>query len=128
MGYIIKPPTGGGGLITESGTWTPVFSSETDACSNAVGVKGFYNRIGNIVTCTIYGYSDFNFSVLNFGSFYTTLPIPLVTPNAIGTVSIDLSNPIMGFMNNDLISFKSNDTSFLAFNAYFISVLQYEIN
>lgn len=116
------------GNLFESGTWTPVFSSPTNACSNAVAVKGLYNRIGNIVTCTIYGYSDFNFSVDNFGSFYTTLPISPVTLNAIGTLSIDLANPIMGFMNNDFISFKSNDTSFIGFNVYFVSVIQYEIN
>jgi hypothetical protein len=117
------------GNMLSSGTWTPVFSNVNDACSNAIPIKGLYNRIGNIVTCTIYGTIDLNFSIYNYGNFETTFPISTTTPNSIGTASINLDKQINGFKNdNYIILFGSNDSSFLAYTVYFNSVFQYEIN
>jgi hypothetical protein len=117
------------GNVMSSGTWTPVFSSVNDACSNPISIKGLYNRIGNIVTCTIYGTIDLDFSVYNYGNFETTFPISTTTPNAIGAVSIALDKQVNGFKNdNYIIQFGSNDPSFLASTVSFNSVFQYEIN
>jgi hypothetical protein len=117
------------GDIFISGTWTPVFSNEQDACSNATAIKGLYNRIANIVTCTILGTIDLDFTSFNFGSLETTFPISTTTPNAIGTVSISLDKNVNGFKNdNYIIQFASDDSTFLSSTIYFSIVFQYEIN
>jgi hypothetical protein len=116
-------------LDFESGTWTPTFSGEDNACSNAAVTKAFYSRVGNIVTCTIYGTVDLDFSTgFSDGTISTTFPIASATPNAIGSVSIDNDKQFNGFKNSTTrLVFQSSDTSFVTADVEFYAVFQYEI-
>lgn len=116
-------------LDFESGTWTPTFSGEDNACSNAALLKAYYSRIGNIVTCTIYGTVDLDFSINAEGTIQTTFPIASATPAPIGSVSIFSDKQFNGFKNNTTrLVFSSSDTTFVATDVEFFSVFQYEIN
>jgi hypothetical protein len=115
-------------LDFESGTWTPTFSSEDNACSNSAVTKAFYSRVGNIVTCTIYGTVDLDFLSFPEGTITTTFPIASATPNAIGSISINNENQFNGFKNNtNRLVFSSSDTSFVTADVEFYAVFQYEI-
>ena len=115
-------------LDFESGTWTPTFSGEENACSNAALVKAFYSRVGNIVTCTIYGTVDLDFSTNAEGTIQTTFPIASATPNPIGSVSVNSSKQFNGFKNSTTrLVFSSDDTTFVTADVEFYSVFQYEI-
>jgi hypothetical protein len=112
-----------------SGEWTPTFSGDDNACSNSAVTKAFYSRVGNIVTCTIYGTVDLDFSTFNDGTIFTTFPIATTTPNAIGSVSIYNEKQFNGYKNNNnRLVFLSGDTSFIAADVEFYAVFQYEIN
>jgi hypothetical protein len=116
------------GDLFESGTWTPTFSGEDNACSNAAVVKAFYSRVGNIVTCTIYGTVDLDFSTFNDGTIVTTFPIASATPNGIGTISVYNEKQFNGYKNtNNRLVFLSADTTFVTADVEFYSVFQYEI-
>ena len=115
-------------LDFESGTWTPTFSGEDNACSNAAVTKAFYSRVGNIVTCTIYGTVDLDFSTFQDGTITTTFPIASGTPNAIGSISINNEKQFNGYKNNtNRLAFLSSDTSFVTADVEFYAVFQYEI-
>jgi hypothetical protein len=115
-------------LDFESGTWTPTLSGEENACSNAALVKAFYIRVGNIVTCTIYGTVDLDFFSFGDGTIQTTFPIASATPNAIGSVSVNNEKQFNGFKNSTTrLVFTSADTTFVTADVEFYSVFQYEI-
>jgi hypothetical protein len=116
------------GNLFESGTWTPTFSAEDNACSNAAVVKAFYSRVGNIVTCTIYGTVDLDFFSFSDGTITTTFPIASATPNAIGSISVNNEKQFNGFKNTtNRLVFNSADTTFVTADVEFYSVFQYEI-
>jgi len=116
------------GNLFESGTWTPTLSGEDNACSNAAVVKAFYSRVGNIVTCTIYGTVDLDFSTFSDGTIQTTFPIASATPNAIGSISVNNEKQFNGFKNSTTrLVFLSSDTTFVTADVEFYSVFQYEI-
>jgi len=116
--------------VLESGTWTPTFSASDNACSNPTLIKALYTRVGSIVTCTIYGTVDLDFTGLfSEGTITTTFPIATTTPHAIGSVSIGVGNQFNGYKNNTTrLVFQSLDTSFSAADVEFYCVFQYEIN
>jgi hypothetical protein len=115
-------------LDFESGTWTPTLSGEDNACSNAAVTKAFYSRIGNIVTCTIYGSVDLDFFSFPEGTIQTTFPIASATPNPIGSVSIANDKQFNGYKNSTTrLVFRSSDTSFVTADVEFYAVFQYEI-
>jgi hypothetical protein len=116
--------------LFENGEWTPTLSGAANACSNPTLIKAFYSRVGNIVTCTIYGTVDLDFTGINQdGTIQTTFPIATTTPNAIGSVSINLTNQFNGYKNNtNRLVFLSGDTSFIDTGVEFYAVFQYEIN
>jgi hypothetical protein len=117
------------GNVAISGEWTPIFSAEDNACSNAALVKAFYSRVGNIVTCTISGTVDLDFSVFFDGTVTTSFPIATTTPNAIGSVSIGIEKQFNGYKNNTTrLVFQSADTTFVTADVPFFAVFQYEIN
>jgi hypothetical protein len=116
-------------LDFESGTWTPTLSGEDNACSNAAVVKALYSRIGNIVTCTIFGTVDLDFSTFNDGTIATTFPIATATANATGTISINSEKQFNGYKNNtNRLVFLSSDTTLVAADVEFYCVFQYEVN
>ena len=115
-------------LDFESGTWTPTLSGEDNACDDANVVQALYSRIGNIVTCTIYGTVDLDFSTFSDGTITTTFPIASATPNAIGTISVNNEKQFNGFKNStNRLVFLSSDTTFVTADVEFYSVFQYEI-
>lgn len=117
------------GNIAVSGEWTPTFSGDDNACSNSSVVKAFYSRVGNIVTCTIYGTVDLDFSTFGEGTIQTTFPIASATPNPIGSVSIGIEKQFNGYKNNTTrLVFQSVDTSFINTDVEFFAVFQYEVN
>ena len=129
MGYIIKPPTGGGGLITESGTWTPVFSSESGNINGPISFRAFYSRVGDIVNCSIYGRINFNIFTLLNGSFITTFPITTTTPNAIGEANyIQYFNGSPGAVIDNRIYLSVINTLPSTGTYNFVASFQYEIN
>jgi hypothetical protein len=119
-----------GALGLESGTWTPTLSGPENACANPTLIKALYTRVGSIVTCTIYGTVDLDFTGLfSDGTIQTTFPIATTTPHAIGSVSINAGNQFNGYKNNtSRLVFQSLDTSFSQSDVEFFCVFQYEIN
>ena len=55
--------------VLESGTWTPTFDNFGSAITDASPVYASYSRVGSIVTCSINGTFDSDFSSFNDGSF-----------------------------------------------------------
>jgi len=116
------------GNVVESGTFTPTFSSPTGAASNPTLISALYVKVGNIVTCTIQGQVDLDFSSLNSGDITTTFPVNTVTPNSTGVVTFNDVYNINGFINGGFkIRFSSGDTS-INDNVSFYAVFQYEVN
>jgi len=116
--------------VLDSGTWTPTLSGADNACANPTVIKALYTRVGSIVTCSIYGTVDLDFTGINQeGTIQTTFPIATTTPHAIGSVSIGVENQFNGYKNNTTrLVFQSADTSFSASDVEFYCVFQYEIN
>ena len=111
-----------------SGTWTPTISNETDAISVATINLARYSRTGNVVTCTITGAVDVDFTVPD-GSFDFTLPIASATYQTIGCANIwkpNQCNGIIKFGGRLLLS--SADTSFSESAVPFYAIFQYEIS
>jgi hypothetical protein len=113
--------------ITESGTWTPIFSDAGAALSNPVLIDAYYSRQGDVVTCTISGTVDVDFSIGIAGAFETTFPIATTTQNAIGTATLLNENQNNGVVRNKEIRFTSSDNAFNT-SAEFYAVFQYTIN
>ena len=112
-----------------SGTWTPTISGETDAISVATINLARYSRTGSVVTCTITGAVDVDFSVEIDGSFDFTLPIASASYQTIGCANIwkeNQCNGIIKFGGRLLLS--SADTSFSESAVPFYAVFQYEIS
>jgi len=127
MGYLIEPEAGG--LITESGTWTPIFSSSFGNVSNPTAYRAFYSRVGSIVDCTIYGRIDANIITLLDGSFVTTFPIATTTPGAIGFANyIQYFNGSPGAVIDNRIFLSVINTLPVTFTRNFVVSFQYQIN
>ena len=112
-----------------SGTWTPTISNETDALSSATIDLARYSRTGSVVTCTIVGSVNLDFSVETDGSFDFTLPIASATYETIGCANIwkpNQCNGIIKFGGRLLLS--SADTSFSESAVPFYATFQYEID
>lgn len=115
--------------VATSGTWTPTFSGESDACSNPVLTKAQYSRVGNIVNCTIYGAVDLNFSFTANGHFNFTYPFAPSSNNSIGVVS-KRGGPteiVTGYVRYNEIWFDSAETTDLS-TVTFYAIFQYEID
>jgi hypothetical protein len=114
--------------LFESGTWTPTFSGGVFTLSNPVLDEARYSRVGNIVTCTIRGIVDVDFSLGGVGYFTFTFPItPITAVNAIGTATLNTGNLCNGLVKENLIQFSSADTSFAGADLPFYAIFQYNI-
>ena len=120
---LVPPST-----IVESGTWTPTFSGASGAVASATLTSAKYSRVGTIVTCTIRGVVNVDFSGVDAGEFIFTFPIATASDNAIGAVNLNLANQCNGVVRNNLIVLLSGDTAFIDANAAFYAIFQYEIN
>ena len=116
------------GNFASSGTWIPVFSNVGNAASNASLEKAQYSRVGNIVTCTIHGTIDLDFSTVENGRLDFTYPFTPSTPNAIGTCALNSGAvETRGFVTENKIAFQSSSTSVLS-GLKFLAIFQYEID
>jgi hypothetical protein len=114
--------------IVESGTFTPTLDNPTGACSNVALTKAHYSRVGNIVTCTIYGTVDFDFLILDSGFFNFTYPFTPSSNNSIGTCGV---GSIIGRLSSIVFLNKiefTSDSSITYSDVVFTAIFQYEID
>ena len=114
-------------LNLESGTWTPTLDGAEDAASNPVLDKAQYLRIGNILTCTIKGTIDLDFTSDISGRFIFTYPFVPSTNNSIGTTAVETLGEAIGLVTENIIVFQSTGTSTFS-AAKFYAIFQYEID
>jgi hypothetical protein len=114
-------------LDMASGTWTPVFSGFLNAVISATVDSATYSKVGSIVTCTIRGTVEIDFSSDDAGEFDFTFPIATTSDNANGVVSLVVSNQINGYVRNGSIALTSSDTSLISSATQFFAIFQYEI-
>jgi hypothetical protein len=115
-------------LNVVSGTWTPTFSNNSGACGNVTLTTAYYSRVGNIVTCTIYGSVDTDFSSLVQGDFDFTFPIAPVSNNARGVTSFNqYTNGASDAVIDDRIYLRALATDPLNSNQEFVASFQYSL-
>jgi hypothetical protein len=120
--------TGAAVWDVQSGTYTPTLDNATAALSNPTLEFAYFSVQGNVVTATIQGKVDVDFSSNLSGSFDFTLPITAATPNTIGVASLRASNQCNGIVQSQSIQFSSLDTSFVASTVAYFATFQYVIN
>ena len=122
------------GDMFASGTWTPTFSTIGGAIISATLGFATYQRVGNIVTCSISVSIDVDFSANNTGSFNFTLPFSTTTGGACGSLSSsNITQQFNGAVRasgttQGKIVMGSEDTSLIAPTATCHVLFQYEIN
>ena len=75
------------GNMFTSGSWTPTFDTFVDAIIDATLVAATYQRVGNVITCSMTLTLDVDFSANNTGSFNFTLPFTTTTGVPCGSLS-----------------------------------------
>lgn len=120
MGYLITP--------TSSGIYIPNMTNETGACSGSSLGTAYYLQVGNIVNVSFIGSTTLDFSLGTLGTIDFTFPTNVLTPNAIGTVSIDQPLLIQGIVLNQTISFTSTNILIIGQSLDFTVTFQYSIN
>jgi hypothetical protein len=113
-----------------SGTWTPTISDFNDAIGNANIDFARYSRTGNIVTCTIQGSVEVDFSVNTNGQFDIDLPITSSSYLTIGCISLESPQQCNGIIKSGgRFRLSSNDTTFVSSGGVpFYAIFQYEIS
>ena len=115
-------------LDFESGTWIPTLDGADDACSNPTLTKAQYSRVGNIVTCTITGTVDFDFTLLSSGFFNFTYPFAPSSNNSIGTCGVgSIIGRLSSIVFQNKIEFTSDSSSAYS-DVSFAAIFQYEID
>lgn len=122
------------GDMFSSDTWIPTFSTFNDAIISATLSTAMYQKIGNIVTCSLTLSIEVDFSAINTGSCEFTLPFSTTSNNASGSLS---SSNITKQFNGAIrpassttgrIVMSSEDTSLINASTTCHVVFQYEIN
>ena len=117
-----------------SGTWTPTFSTFTNAITDATLISATYQRVGNVVTCSITLSIEVDFSSDNNGSFNFTLPFSTTTGGACGSLSSsNITQQFNGAVRpsgttQGRIVMGSEDALLVVPSATCHAVFQYEIN
>jgi hypothetical protein len=113
-----------------SGSWTPTTDNLLDAVTNGTITDANYSRVGNIVTCSISGLVEVDFSVDTSGSFDFDLPTASVF--CIGTANIQFPNQCNGIIKtvgaNARVLLSSNDTTLVANGIPYNAIFQYAIS
>lgn len=107
-----------------SGDYTPILNNALGSCSNPVSAVGYYSQVGKIITVTIAGYIDFNFSLGGGGSFEFTKPIFSFNP-AFGVCTVNQKRNINSYVQDNTIYFESNDVTLIQSNQSFYAIFQY---
>jgi hypothetical protein len=114
--------------VATSGTWTPTLDGADDACSNPTLTKAQYSRVGNILTCTISGTVDFDFTLLTSGYFNFTYPFAPSNNNSIGTCGVgSIIGRLSSIVYQNKIEFTSDSSSTYS-GVVFTAIFQYEID
>ena len=114
--------------IVDSATWTPTLDGATGVCANPTLTKAQYSRVGNIVTCTISGTVDFDFTLLTSGYFNFTYPFAPSNNNSIGTCGVgSIIGRLSSIVFQNKIEFTS-DSSTTYSGVVFTAIFQYEID
>jgi hypothetical protein len=115
----------------ESGSYTPTFSAEVDCTMTAV--KGYYIRVGNIVTCNVNVNAQGAGNIIGQYEFEMTPPIPTnfgFGTDAIGLVTeptILLQGVLSAIAGTDNVVIYFSLPASTAFNIDFAIQFQYEI-
>ena len=116
------------GNVVQSGTWTPTLDGVDGACSNPQLINAKYSRVGNIVTCTIYGTVDLDFTTFNSGYFNFDYPFAPTTNNSIGACGVrGFTGQINTYIRDNNINFESDSSSTFS-GVIFTAIFQYEID
>jgi hypothetical protein len=114
-------------LDFESGTWTPTFSNFSDAITAATLTEAKYQRVGSIVTASIWLSITFDFTVDTAGSCEFTYPFATTSPYGSGTLGTSTeSKQLNGCVRNNSILLLSEDTSLDSAGTFHV-IFQYEI-
>jgi hypothetical protein len=122
------------GNMFASGTWTPTFDTFGGAIIDVGSVSAFYQRVGNVITCSISLSIEVDFSAFNAGSFNFTLPFSTTTGGASGSLSSsNITKQFNGAVRpssttKGRIIMSSEDTSLIEPLASCHVLFQYEIN
>lgn len=116
-----------GGVTVSSGIWTPVLSGFSGGLTTGTITRAFYSRVGDIVTCTIYGQFDYDYSSSLIGS--VTITFPIEGSNAIGDANfVNYVNGGTGAVVGNVISIKAIATDpFSGGGAPFVATFQYSV-
>jgi hypothetical protein len=119
------------GNLFSSGSYTPTFSAEVDCTMTAV--KGYYIRVGNIVTCNVNVNAQGAGNIIGQYEFEMTPPIPTnfgFGTDAIGLVTeptILLQGVLSAIAGTDNVVIYFSLPAATAFNIIFKIQFQYEI-
>ena len=114
------------GNLFESGTWIPTFSGFNDAVTSATLTSAIYQRVGNIVNCSIFFSAVCDFSTDTGGGFLFTLPIATSSNFSGYSLSYNIFGAYNGYVKANEVILYSQDTSLVgSFN--FVASFQYEI-
>jgi hypothetical protein len=100
MGYIIKPPTGGGGGTIDSGLWTPTITTTYNSSSL---IKAIFFRADNAVNFYIEFQLNNPTGILAGDTFFTPPTGLPVTTNILGMMAFRQNS---GFANDNIDSFQ----------------------
>jgi hypothetical protein len=84
-----------------SDSWTPTFDTFTDAIIDATLSSAIYQRVGNVITCSMSLSIEVDFSANNSGFCNFTLPFPTTTGTPSGSLS---SSNIINYFNGSIRS------------------------
>jgi hypothetical protein len=108
-----------------AGEYTPTLDGESGAASNVESITAFYTINNGYVDVTIYGNIDLDFSSSNFGSIDFTLPIPSISNNILGSVSVAIEEQLNGIVKNQIV-FNSNDSTLIRTVVPFVAKFTYQ--
>jgi hypothetical protein len=107
-----------------SGEYIPTLNNALGSCSNPLLNIAYYSQVGKIITVTIAGFIDFDFSLGGGGSFEFTKPI-ISLNSAFGVCTTNLKRNINCYVDANTIYCESNDPLLIAANQSFYAIFQY---
>lgn len=112
-------------LDVADGIWSPTLSEFSGGLTTGTITRAFYSRVGSVITCTIYGEFDYNYSSSLVGS--VTITLPIAGANGIGVANfVDYTNGGTGAVVGNVISIKAIATDALSgHNESFVATFQY---
>lgn len=115
------------GDVLSSGEYNPTFSNEFGAITSVTTTRNYYQKIGNIVTCSINITMAVDFSSTDQGEVEFTLPFATISTEFGGVLSsFNITNQFNGSIKQNKLVITSEDTSLVGtFN--FTGIFQYLI-